>query len=172
MASDTVAELGRLFENCQKATSMKTSLAKKWQLTTTNTSSIEQYSNKHHYQRTGRKKTHRNKNEILLVQRNNMTKSFPHILGEGGKKLAVYVTKHHTIWHQRKMRPIYLKAKKAIKNSKYRENGTRRGCAGTINPGVTQKPENQLNRIRDPISRNPDNTLEEIRNLIPNRIWS
>ena len=41
---------------------------------------------------------------------------------------------------------------------------------GTTNPGVSQKPDNPLNWIRNPMTRNPDNPLKGIRNLVPNRI--
>ena len=37
---------------------------------------------------------------------------------------------------------------------------------------VTQKPDNTLKEIRIPIYRYPNNTLEGIRNLVPNRIQS
>ena len=71
------------------------------------------------------------------------------------------------------MRPRYLKAtKKDIENSKYRQNGTGRGCSGTTNPGVTQKTDNPLEGIWNPIPWKPDNPLKEIRNIVPNRIWS
>ena len=50
-----------------------------------------------------------------------------------------------------------------------------RGCDGTANTGVTQKLDNNLKVIRNPIHRNLDNPLRGIRNLVPNRIliqWS
>ena len=36
-----------------------------------------------------------------------------------------------------------------IENSKYRRNGTGRGCAETTKPGGTRKPDNPLKGIRD-----------------------
>ena len=53
-----------------------------------------------------------NRHEILLGQRHNPTKPFPHILGIGKENLANYVTKHHPIWHHRAIRPRYAKATK------------------------------------------------------------
>ena len=79
---------------------------------------------------------------------------------EGNKNLADYVTTHHPRWHHRTMRPQCLKATtKYIENSKDRQTGTRRGCAGTINPKGTRKPDNPLKGIRNPIPWNRDNAL-------------
>ena len=48
------------------------------------------------------------------------------------------------------MIPIYLKAtKNYIEHSKYRQNGTGIGCAGTTSPRVTQKTDNPLKGIRN-----------------------
>ena len=67
------------------------------------------------------------------------------------------------------MIPRYAKAtKKDIENSKYRHTGTKRGCAGTTNPGGTQKPDNPLKGIRNSIPRNPDNPLKGIQDLVKN----
>ena len=43
--------------------------------------------------------------------------------------------------------------------------------AGNMYPGVTQKPDNSLKGIRNPIPRNPDDPLKGIQNLVPNEIW-
>ena len=59
------------------------------------------------------------------------------------------------------MRPRYAKAtKKDIENPKDRKTGTVRGCAGTINPGVTQKPDNHLKGIRNLVPRKSGNLLK------------
>ena len=55
-----------------------------------------------------------------------------------------------------------------MENSKDRQTGTGRGCAGTINPGVTRKPDNSLKGVRNPVPRKPDNPLKVIQNLLPN----
>ena len=92
---------------------------------------------------------------------------------EERENLADYVTKHHPIWHHRNTRPIYLDlATKDIKNPKDRRIGTGRGCAGTTNPGIIQKPNNPLKEIRNPIPWKPDNPITEIWALEPNGIRS
>ena len=50
--------------------------------TTTNISGNGQYIDKKHRQWNGKKNIHSNRHEILLCQRHNTTKSFPHILGK------------------------------------------------------------------------------------------
>ena len=93
----------------------------------------------------------RNTPKILLGQRQNPIKPFPHILGRGKENLADYVTKHHLIWHHRAMRPRYIKATtKYIENSKDRQNGTGKGCDGTTNTGGTRKPDNLPKGIQLP----------------------
>ena len=80
-------------------------------------------------------------------------------------------TKYHPIWNHRTTRPIYLKAtKKDMENSKYQRTETVRGCAGTTNQGITQKPDNNLKGTRNPIPLNPDILLKGIRNLVQNGI--
>ena len=67
------------------------------------------------------------------------------------------------------MSPRYAKAtNKDIENPKYRQTGTGRGCAGTNNPGGTQKPDNPLKAIRNPIPQKPDNLIKAIRGLVQN----
>ena len=83
MASALETKLGGLFENCQKATSMITDLA--------------DMGHQHWWQRTIQRQTESsterqnknilsNRHDILLVQGQNTTKPFPHILGRGKKK--------------------------------------------------------------------------------------
>ena len=77
------------------------------------------------------------------------------------KNIEDYVTKYHPIWHQRTMRPKYVKVtKKDIKYSKDQQTGTGRGFVGTNNPGRTQKPDNPLKGIWNPIPQNTDNPLK------------
>ena len=56
--------------------------------------------------------------------------------------------------------------KKDIEDSKDRQTGTGRGCAGTTNPRGTRKTDNPLKKNRDPIPRNPDNHLKGIWYLV------
>ena len=58
------------------------------------------------------KNIQRNRHDILLGQRQNTAKSFPHILGIRKENVANYVKKHHPIWHQQTMRLRYLKITK------------------------------------------------------------
>ena len=88
---------------------------------------------------------------------------------EEKKNLADYVTKHHLISHKREIKPRYVKAtKKDIEISKDRQNGTRRGCAGTNNPGGTRKPDNPFKGIWNRIPQDLDNPLKGIRDLVQN----
>ena len=71
------------------------------------------------------------------------------------------------------MRSRYFKAtKKDIKYSKCRKTGTVRECDGTTNPGGTRKPNNPLKGICNPISRNPDNPIKVIQDLVQNETRS
>ena len=71
------------------------------------------------------------------------------------------------------MRPRYLKAiKKYIEKSKDGRIGIGIGCAVSIHPGVTQKPDNTPKGIRNPIPRDLYNLLKVIWNLVTNRIRS
>ena len=75
------------------------------------------------------------------------------------------------IWNHITMRPRYLKAtKKDIENSKDRKTGTGRGRSGNTNPGGTQKSDNPLKGIRNPIPQNLYIPLKRIRYLVPNVI--
>ena len=83
--------------------------------------------------------------------RDRIRQIYFHILWEMGKKnLADYVINHHPIWHNRTMRPRYVKAtKKDMENSKNQRDGTWRRCTGTINTGGTRKPDNPLKGIQN-----------------------
>ena len=95
MASATEAELGCLFENCQKATSMRTALADMGHPqppTTTHTGGNRQHIGKKNSQCNGKAKNILcNRHDILLGQRQNPTKPFPHIMGRGkGKPVRLF----------------------------------------------------------------------------------
>ena len=62
-----------------------------------------------------------------------------------------------------------FETKKDMENLKKRNTGTGRACAGTTNTGVTQKMDNPLKGVQNPIPWKPDNTLKGIHNLVPNR---
>ena len=84
-ASSTKAELGRLCENFQKATYKRTALAEMVPpqppilVATKNTVTNSLFNGM-------LKNTQSNSNEILLGQRQNTTKPFPHILRRGREK--------------------------------------------------------------------------------------
>ena len=59
-----------------------------------------------------------------------------------------------------------------MKISKDHQTGTGRRPSGTTNHRGTRKPNNTLKITRNPIPRNPDKTLTEIQDLVPNRIRS
>ena len=64
------------------------------------------------------------------------------------------------------MRPRYVKVTKIyMENSKYRQTGTGRGCAGTENPEGTPNLDNLLSGIWNQIPQDPDNTFKGIRYL-------
>ena len=107
------------------------------------------------------------------AQHRILKNNFRILCEEGKKKLACYVTKLHPMWHNRTIRPRYLKpTTESIKNSKDQRNETERGCDGTENSGVTWKPDNPLTVIWNPIPRKPDNLINGIRDLLPNIIQS
>ena len=93
MVSATEAELGGLFENCHKITSMITSFSEMVKLTTTNTGGNLKYSGKQRLQFNRKIYIQSNIHEILLGQRQNK-KNSSHIFWEEEKKKAVdYVKK-------------------------------------------------------------------------------
>ena len=71
-----------------------------------------------------------------------------HVLWEEGKKnLAYYATKHHPIWHHRKMRPRYVKeTKKYIEKSKDRKMGL---GEGVLEPPIPGKPGNRITPLKE-----------------------
>ena len=90
---------------------------------------------------------------------------------ERNKTQRIMSQKHHPIWHHRTMRLRYVKpTQKDTENSKYRQTGTIRGCAGARNPRRNRKPDNSLKGIWNIIPRNLDNPRKGIRELVPNRI--
>ena len=77
------------------------------------------------------------------------------------------------MWHHRTTRARYLKpTPKEKKISKDRRTGTRRGCGGTTDPGVTQKPNNHPKGIRNQTPQKLDNSLKVIWNLVTKKIQS
>ena len=162
-------ELGGLFENCPKSTSMRTDLADMGHLQTHTPVATYNTAANSIFNGTAKKNISINRNDILLGQRHNPTKPIPHILERGKENMAEYTAKHHPLWHYRAMRDRYTKeTKKDIENSKYQGTGTGRGCAGYTNPGGTRKPDNSLKGIWNPIPQDPDNPLKGIRDLVQN----
>ena len=94
--------------------------------------------------------------DILLGTWQITTKIFTHILRvRKGRKPSGMFHQTPPDLAAKNYAKIFLKSTQIyIENSKYRQTGTWRGCAGTSNPGVTQKP---------------DNPLKEIQKLVPNR---
>ena len=164
MESSKEAELGGLFENCQKSTYMRTTLSEighqkpPTPVATDNTSANSMFNGMAKQKRT------RAIDMRIYWVRDRIQKNHFHIFWEERKKnLADYVKKHHLIRHHKEMRPRYVKAtKKYIENSKDQRTGTGRGCAGTTNPWGTRKPDNPLEGIRNPIIWNLDNSLNGI----------
>ena len=151
MASATEAELGGLFEKCQKATSMRMDLVEMGHqrpptpVTTDNTTANSIING------TAKRKRSQAIDMMFYRVRDIIRGNHFRIFWEEGEKnLVDYVTKHHTIFHHRAMRPRYVKAKNIyIENLKYRRTGTGRRCDGTTNPGRTGKPDNPLKGIQD-----------------------
>ena len=83
-ASSTEAELGGLFENFQKATYIRMALAEMGHLQPPTSASTENTAaNSKVKGMTKKKRISSNRHEILLGQRQNPTKPFPHIMGRG-----------------------------------------------------------------------------------------
>ena len=158
------AELGGLFENCQKSTYIRTALAYMVHQQPTTLVATDNTAANSIVNGTAKQKRYRAIYMRFYWVRDRIQQNHFHIIWEEGKKnLAEYVKKHHLIWNHRAMRPIYVKAtKKDIEKSKYRRTGTRRGCAGTTNPKGNRKPDNPFKGIRNPIPLNPDNPLKVI----------
>ena len=90
--------------------------------------------------------------------------SEPWTISIGGS--IIYFTKRGGNYKSKQATRSYLPrgGPKAGPNEIKRERGY---FAGTTNPGGTQKPDNPLKEIRNPIPRNPDNPLKRIHNLVP-----
>ena len=107
MVSATEAELGGLFENSPKATSARMALVDMGH-------SQPQTPVATDITATNRTVNGMEKKSLAIDMRfywvrDRIQKNYFHILWErGSKKLADYFTKHHPIWHHRKMRQIYL----------------------------------------------------------------
>ena len=116
------------------------------------------------------KKVFRSIDMIFYWVRDRIRQNHFRILWEEGEKPGGLCHKTPPNIEQQKNETKILKTKtKCIENSKYRQNGTGRGCAGTTNYRVTQKLDNTLKRIRNPISLKLDIPLKGSRNLVPNR---
>ena len=114
-----------------------------------------------------------NRYDILLGQRQNTTKPFPHTMGGRKERPSGLFLKTPPIWHHRRMRPRYVKATKTDKeNLKHRQNGTGSGYSGTTNPRGTWKLDTPPEGIRNPITHNPYNPLKGIRNIVTHKIRS
>ena len=139
MASATEAEVDGLFQNCQKYTSMKTPLHKMSYLQPTTPVAKENSAEISIVNRISKQKIYRAIGMIFYLVHDKVRQNRFHLFWEAGKNvLADYFTKHHSIWHRREMHLIILKPTMIyIENSKYRINGTMRGCSETSNPGVT-----------------------------------
>ena len=105
------------------------------QPTTTKTSGNLTYSGKYNPEwNSTTKKIQSNKHDILLGKR---SKSFPHILGKSKEKPGELCHKTPPNMAPQIYATKIFETKKWHKNYKDRPTGTRRGSAGTTNPGVT-----------------------------------
>ena len=110
MASVMEVYLGGLFENFQKATCIRTYLVEMFH--SQPPTPVETKNSASNVIINGMKKIQSNRHEILLSQIQNMTKSFPQILGRGKEKPGGLRQKNYPIRHHRMTRTTYLKAKK------------------------------------------------------------
>ena len=110
--SATKAELGGLFENCQKATSMRTALAEMGHLQPTTPVAMENTETSCIVNGMAKQKISRSIDMRFYWVRDRIQKQFPHILRKGEEKSGRCVTEHHPIWNHREIRPIYVKEKK------------------------------------------------------------
>ena len=67
---------------------------------------------------------------------------------------------------------IFQSNQKYIENSNDQRTGTGRGCDVTTNPRRTQKPDNPLKGIWNPIPQDLDNPLKIIHDIVQNRTRS
>ena len=82
------SDLGGLFENFQESTSTRTSLEEVGHPQPPTPVATENTAANSTFNGTGGKEVQSHKHDILLGQRQNMTKSLPHILGRGKEKLS------------------------------------------------------------------------------------
>ena len=115
MISATEAELGGLFGNFQKATSMRTALADMGHQQITTLVETDNTVANRIFNRIGKQKRYRAIDVRFYWVRDKIQQNHFHIFWEeGNKNLEEYVTKHHLIWHHRQMRSRYVKATKNI----------------------------------------------------------
>ena len=113
MASATKAELGGLFENCQKATSIRMALAEMGHQQPPTMVATENTAANSLFNGTEKQKRYQSINMRFYWVRDRISQNQFHIFWEEGKKnLADYVTKYHPIWHHISMRPRHVKATK------------------------------------------------------------
>ena len=86
MESATEAYLGRSFENCQKATSVRNALAEMGHPQPPKPAATDNTSENSIVNGTAEKKISSNRHEILLGHTQSMKKSYPRILGRGKEK--------------------------------------------------------------------------------------
>ena len=174
MESAMDTELGGLFEFFHKASSMRTDLSEMGHLQPPTLIGTENTATNSIVNGTGKRKRSLEIDMRLYWVKYRIRQNLFHILWEEVKKnLSEYVTKNHPIWHHRAMRPRFVKAtKKDIENSKERQPGRRRGCAGNTNPRGTWKPDNLLKGIQNTIPQDLDNSLKVIQDLVKSVTWS
>ena len=116
MASAMKVELGGLFENFQKVTSMRTTLAEMGHQPPPTSVATNNKAAKSIVNGMSKQKISRAIDMIFYWVRDRIRKNHFHIFWEEVKKnLLYYVTKQHPIWHHRTMRPRYVKETKKHK---------------------------------------------------------
>ena len=139
IASAMEAELGGLFENCQKGEPIRVALEEMGHpqpptpVATDNTTAVSVV------KATAKQKRSRAIDMRFYWVRDRMRQKHFHIFWESGKdNWADYFTKHHPTYHHRGMRPKLLKPTPAdIKNAQDRRTSPMRGCVKT---GISVKP--------------------------------
>ena len=115
MASDTEAELGRLFGNYQRVTFTRTVLAEMGHQQSPTPLETDNTVANIIVNGMAKKKISQAIDIIFYWVRDRIRQNLFHIFWEEGKKnLSNYVTKHHLIWQHRIMRPRYIKTTKNI----------------------------------------------------------
>ena len=138
--------IGGLFENSQKAASMRTALAEMGHQQPPTPVAIDNTAANSIVNETAKPKKSQTINMRFYWVRDIIRQNHFHIFwGEGKRNLAGYVTKKHPIWHHRTKRPRYVKpTQKYIENSKDRQTGTGRGCA------LNTKPQDNPETVQSP----------------------